>query len=89
MSQTIDDPPYKTPFIDDNGYLTIQWMNWIRSLFARVGTNQALSNTELEVVRTADIAALEVQVTAIDVTVTALSSTVSSLSDELNQGPIL
>ncbi len=44
----LQDPPYKTPLIDQQGLLTPAWQRWINEVYLRIGGKQALSNVQIK-----------------------------------------
>lgn len=49
-TQTTDlsPPPIQTPFLDQNGKMSIVWLKWFQNLHVRVGGPVATSNTDIQ-----------------------------------------
>lgn len=86
MAKLLPDVPYAQPVTDNRGLISIQWSNFVRALYVRVGEATALSNVELAA--QSDTTALQVSFTTLQAQVTALAATVSG-ADTLNQGRAL
>lgn len=48
MATKLQPPPFKTPFVNEDGLITAQWANWINLLFTRVGGAEASSISEID-----------------------------------------
>lgn len=47
MATSLPQIPYKTKFLNAQGYVSEPWAKFLRDLYIRVGGTTALSNTEL------------------------------------------
>lgn len=48
VEKTVPPLPFKSPLIDNRGFITTPWEKFLRQLFIRAGGNVALTNLELE-----------------------------------------
>jgi len=58
----LQDPPYKSPMLDDAGLLTPAWQRWINEIYFRMGQKQAPTNAQLKAL----IDELELRVAALE-----------------------
>lgn len=90
--KTLPPVPYKSPLVDNSGFLTPPWATFFRQVFQRIGGPIALSNIELESLQLQEISGLEDEVDALQVTVSSQSTQISNLqtlTNDLGQGPEL
>lgn len=41
MASQLPPPPYKVPFTDENGLMTMPWVNWFKQVFAEINRLKA------------------------------------------------
>lgn len=74
-NQTLPPLPYRSPLLDNAGYLTQAWSVFFRQLFERVGGSVAPSNSDIVAVSD-ELDALTLTVGTIDSDLTTLEGTV-------------
>ena len=92
MSDTVPPPPYKSPVITPQGFLTDVWSKWFRQVFSRIGGSVALSNTQLEALPAASLATVNSRLSALEITSASNTTRITTLESQvsaLNQGPTL
>lgn len=89
MSSTLPNVPFSSAIADPKGRVSPAWSDFFKMLYARVGNQKALTNTELAAVQTSAVAVVQAQVTALAATVTALQTSTTQGFDDLGQGPVL
>jgi hypothetical protein len=89
VANSLVNPPYSVNVADERGLLTGPWIAFFRSLYIRVGSQQALNNVELATLQTASIATLQTSITALTAQVATLSTQVTTGLQALGQGPVL
>lgn len=90
--QLVPPVPYKTPVLDQAGYLSPSWSAWFRQLFIRIGQARALSNTELENLQLVELEGIEAEVEALQTTSASHTTSIATLTtavNDLGQGPLL
>lgn len=85
MSESLPNPPYKTPMIDQSGFLTPAWNKFIFQVFKRAGGNVALSNLELAGLTNT----FTDQIVLIQTDLTNIETALATASNDFNQGPVL
>lgn len=86
MAVTVPNIPYKAKLLNDSGFLSQAWAGWFEEMAKRIGGPVALSNLELQTVRTSDIAALTLQLAALTSAVSALTTQVAGNLNDQRQG---
>lgn len=84
-SDAVPNVPYKSPMLDQGGFLTPAWSAWFRTLFARVGGSVAPSISDINL----DIAGFTTSITNLNANIATLSASISALQgqiNDLNQG---
>lgn len=89
MSAAVPNPPLAVPVTDSTGRLAAVWSRWITLLYLRIGTADALSNTELAALHDESLTALQTQVNTLSSTVTALQIQMTIGLQSLGVGPVL
>lgn len=84
MSQAVPNVPYNAPIADDSGRLSAAWSAFFRNLYIRIGSANALSNTELA--NQSSGAAFRAELTALEATVAANKAAADSRFNDLAQG---
>ena len=83
MATIVPPVPYKTPVLDQNGFLAEPWSKWFRQLAERVGGTVALSNTELA---GSPSTLIGTQVTSLQTLTTTHTTQIANLEGALTQG---
>lgn len=95
MPEQVPPIPFKSPIANSNGFLNDSWAKWFRQIFARVGGNVALSNTELAEQRASDLSTLNSDISSLQTITSAHDSTLTDVPSlaqailDLEQGPNL
>lgn len=46
---TLSSPPHRTPMVDENGYISMQWLIWLgQEVMRRIGGGTAITQDQLE-----------------------------------------
>lgn len=75
--------PYKTPVINERGFLTEPWAKLFRQLWVRVGGSIALTNLELEELQEADLVTITSDITALQASVTTINTSLATVNTSL------
>lgn len=79
MSNTVPPVPYKSPMINNEGFLTSPWDKWFREVFVRIGQNIAPSNTEISV-QLEDLPDIQSQIDVISAELSAIDDDVQRIA---------
>lgn len=84
MSQAVPNVPYSAPIADESGRVSTAWSVFFRNVYIRIGSANALSNTELA--DQSSGASFQAQLTALTATVIANKAAADSAFNDLAQG---